>query len=306
MNTRIVIKNTDSTESVNENVLSFTFIKDVYTPYTYLRIKAVSSVQTFTNAGEILFYLDNILIHHGLIDNVSSSFCDGQSTVSVTSKGFTSLLTFNQTEPGLKTNISINMLMDSFYSFPYITHEDNNQTSYIYVDKNSTMWEGIENLSYKICGTYPYIRGTNCVMMTAVQSPSVFSYSTDNVLSYGSELNTKRLYSNFHMADINGDFGNYEYEDLEVTARNIVRHRFFELDMRFLYSPQQALEYRDKLCRRGEKRSFISYCGYNGEDLYDTVSFGDIVSKPVSRVKISGDSTGTVTEISVYSDKFIQ
>ena len=306
MNVSIVVKNTDSTQLSETNILSFTFIKDIYTPYTYLRAKVASSAQSFLNASEVLLYIDNTLIHHGLADRILYSFENGQSTATLISKGFTSLLMQNQTEPGLKTNISVNSLMESFYTFPYITHEDNSQTSYIYVNNNSTMWEGIENLAYKISGTYPHIRGTNCVRITPVQNPSVFSYNVQNCLSYGNEINSKRLFSNFHMADINGDFGEYDYQNSEAVSMNIIRHRFFELDMQFLYNPQQALEYRDKYCSRGERRIFASYCGYSGEDLYDTVSFGSIVSKPVSRVKVTGDSTGIVTEISVYSDKFIQ
>ena len=77
----------------------------------------------------------------------------------IESRGFTSLLCQNQIEPGLKTNISFNSLMDVYYTLPYVTHEDNSDTgNYIYVKDNSNMWDGVVNLSYKLYGNYPFIR----------------------------------------------------------------------------------------------------------------------------------------------------
>ena len=78
----------------------------------------------------------------------------------------------------------------------------------------------------------------------------------------------------------------------------------FDLDMRFLYSPQQALTYRDKYDFRGAERVFCSYCGYSGEDLSDMVSFGNITAERIAEVSINGSSRGVFTEISVYRDKF--
>lgn len=59
----------------------------------------------------------------------------------------------------MKIGISINKLMNSFYTLPNITHEDNSdESNYIYVGKNSTMWDGIVNLAYRFSGRYPFIK----------------------------------------------------------------------------------------------------------------------------------------------------
>ena len=304
MNTQLIIKNTDNTRYTEENILSFTFTKEAYTPYTSLSAKLLASAETFTNASEILLYVGNKLVHHGLADSIVSTYSESADTVSISSRGFTSLLVQNQTEPGLKTNMTINRLMDSFYTFPYVTHENSSETSYIFVKNNSTMWEGIVNLAYKLYGTYPYIRDTNHIRVTCEEYPLHFRYDSSSLLSTGNSLKCRNLYSNFHMSDINEEFGQYELADSDVIQRNIVRHKFFELDMQFLYDPQQALVYMDKWCSRGEKRIFCTYSGYNGEDLYDTVSFGSISAERIAKIKISGDSSGVVTEISVYRDGF--
>ena len=74
--------------------------------------------------------------------------------------------------------------------------------------------------------------------------------------------------------------------------------------MRFLYSPQQALVYRDKYEFRGRERVFCSYSGYRGEDLNDLVSFGDISAERIGSVAVKGSSKGIFTEVGVYRDKF--
>lgn len=229
----------------------------------------------------------------------------GKQITTLTSRGFTSLLCQNQIEPGMKTGVSINSLMDGLYSLPYVEHEDNSDTSnYIFVKNNSTMWDALANLSYKLCGTYPYIRGTNTVRITPMSTPKSYTYSTSDLLTMGEEFTFRRLISDFHMADINGDHGTYSLSDSDVSARGIVRHKYFELDRQFLYDPQQALEYRDKYAYRGFKRSFCSYRGYNGEELSDIVTFGKIKSARIGCVEITGSQKGVITEISTYNDKF--
>ncbi|MDE5582916.1 MAG: hypothetical protein K2J08_04350 [Ruminococcus sp.] len=305
MNITLVLKNSDGTETEFDKILSFAFRKDIYQPYTSLSVK--TSAETFSpeNISEVKFFIDGRLIHHGLSDNITFTKISGGAVVSVSSRGFTSMLIQNQIATGLKSNISINTLMDGFYSLPYVTHEDNSKTSYIFVKSSSSMWDGIVNLSYKVCGTYPYIRGTNCVRMTAFENPSAFAYQDSEIISRGISETGRKLVSHFHMSDIEGNFGEFEIEDNDVKSLNIVRHRFIELDRQFLYNPQQALEYRSAYASRGRKRIFCTYSGYRGEDLYDTADFGSVSGERIGAVIISGNGSGVVTEISVYRDKFL-
>ncbi|MBR4626854.1 MAG: hypothetical protein IKO47_04015 [Ruminococcus sp.] len=303
--TYLKIRNSDGTEFTETALLSFSFRKDAYTPYTSLNARAVTNETLYSSAAEILLYVEGILVHHGLIDSIGAETSGGITVTSFASRGFSSLLCQNQIEPGLKLSISFNALMDSYYVLPYVTHEDNSDASnYIYVKNHSTMWDGVVNLSYKLNGTYPYIRGTNCVRITPVSQPSAFVYTGADLLSTGSRISGKRLVSNFHMSDINGDFGTFELTDSDVTAQKIVRHQFFELDRQFLYSPQDALVFRDKYCTRGWKQRFCTYSGYNGEDISDTVTFSGVNAERIASVTITGSSSGIITEVGIYSDKF--
>lgn len=288
-----------------ENVLSFSFGKDAYTPYTSLSVRLCAEADTFLTATEVKFFVMGNLVHHGLIDRLTCELSGGSRILTLSSRGFTSLLCQNQIEPGLKTGVSINNLMDSYYTLPYVTHEDNpDQSSYIYVKNNSSMWDGIVNLSYKHCGTYPYIRETNCVRITPMEAPLAFAYENEKLISVGEVLQSRRLISHLHMADMGGDFGNYELTDPDVTELGIVRHIFFELDRQFLNEPQDALVYRDKFASRAFRQRFCTYKGYNGEDLSDIVSFADVESQRIAAVDISGSRSMITTKISVYYDKF--
>ncbi|MDE6426247.1 MAG: hypothetical protein K2K89_08965 [Ruminococcus sp.] len=304
MNVNLILKNTNNSEIISDKILSFSFHKDSYQSYTSLGAKFYGNLSAPENVSEIILKIDGKIIHHGLSDNISVEFSGGSSVISVSSRSFTSLLIQNQIETGLKSDISINSLMESYYNLPYVTHEDSSGKSYIYVKSNSNMWDGIVNLSYKVHGTYPYIRDTNCIRMTPVENPSVFEYNDNNIISRGISIDERKLTSHFHMSDLEGNFGEYELSDDDIISHNIVRHRFFELDRQFLYNPQQALEYRSAYSSRGRKKIFCTYSGYNGEDLSDIITFGNIENKRINSVKITGSSSGIITEISVYHDKF--
>lgn len=304
MTADIIVKKTDGTMLAENKLLGFTFRKNAYLPYTLFNARFCAEGEDFENSAEIFFYIDGGLIHHGLIDSLKMSYSGGSRIVSLISRGFTSLLCQNQIEPGMKLNMTFNQLMDDFYYLPYVTHEDNSvQTGYIYVSGKTTMWDGVVNLSYKFCGTYPYIRGTNCVRITPVIDPSAFSYTDEQLLCRGFAMNDKRLISHFHMSDMGGDY-KYELEDADAAAYGIVRHKYSEIDMEFLYDPDEALAFYDKIASRAQKNFFCSYNGYNGEDLFDLVSFGNINSERIKGIEVKGTAKGVTTEISVYHDKF--
>ena len=304
MNIRLVIRDSSGASFASDNVLRFTFRKDAYVPYTALTVRAVMDAD-ITDAAEVKLYIGSRLIHHGLADSVRSVYSGGKRIVLASSRGFTSLLCQNQIPPGLKTGVSLNSLMNGYYLLPNVTHEDNSDVdNYIYVDKNSTMWDGIANLCFRLNGRYPYIRGANNVRITPVAPPRMFEYTASQLLSTGTELTGRRLISNFHMADIAGEYGTYELQDDDAISMKVIRHKFFDLDMEFLRDPDNALVYRDNIASRGKKHIFCSYSGYNGEDLSDVLSFGAYTEKRISTLKVTGSSSGVITEVGFYEDNF--
>ena len=286
-------------------VLSFSFRKEVYTPFTALTARFAAPESDPVPVTEVLFYLGGKLIHHGTADSYTVTRSGGSYIGTLRSRGFSSMLRQNQMQPGLYTGISLNKLMDTMVHIPYVTHEeDSDESGYIYVKYGSDLWDAIANFSYKKQQTYPYIRSTNCVMMSPYPQPESFAYADSQLLETGSELNTKNMVSHLHMEDIDGQYGTFDLTDPDAAARQIVRHRYFELDMRFLYQPQEALAFRDKFAARAFRTEFCSYSGYNGEDLCDLLSFGSVSDRRISAVSISGGPSGIITKLSAYRDRF--
>lgn len=305
MNVKIQIKKNDSSSLEEIEILSFSFKKNLYTPYTMLTANFIANNSDYLSVCEIILIIDNKTIHHGLIDSFEISEKNGVKTGKIISRGFTSLLLQNQIEPGIKNNISLNSLLDNYYPLNYITHEDNSNTeNYIYVQNRSSMWDGVVTLAYKLGGSYPFIESANCVRITPKPEPVHLSFSDSYITAYGILNDFSNLISNFDMPDIEGNYGIYTLENSDVTANKIIRHKYIDFDREFLYDPQQALIFRNKISGKAKLCYYIEYAGYNGEDLTDTVSFKSIDTKKIGLVNIKGSPKGIFTRTGVYFDDF--
>lgn len=87
-----------------------------------------------------------------------------------------------------------------------------------------------------------------------------------------------------------------------VIDRNIIRHRKFQLDRRFLSNPDLACEYRMMMSSRGYKRQFFSYSSYLGEDLNDIVNYDTLENRRINSIKITGSEKGVFTELGFYEE----
>ncbi len=285
-------------------VYEFSFVKESYTPYSYF---TVTFDADDCPEGEYTGARFNVNYHNissGIIDTLKIVTEGGKKIGRVSSRSYTSLLLENQLPPGMYSRLSINSLVDNYFSIPNIAHESNSEESYIFVKKGSSMWDGVVNLSYKLTGRYPYIRSENMIMISDPAEPLSFTFADEDIINVGSEMDTRRLVSSFHMADIEGNYGTYDLTNPDAATRNIVRNRYFELDRRFLYDPLQGCQFRDSIAKREFKRKFFLYSGYEGEDLGDRVTFSGIENGRISAVRITGGRSGIFTEISVYSDSF--
>jgi hypothetical protein len=299
------IQNLTSTYNLM-NGLKFSFKKDVYTPYTTMT--ATFSYLCITNPKRIRLTIDGVMVHEGIIEHYQyEKNADGQ-TIKLKSKGYTSLLTQNEATPGLYSNITFNQLMETFLTIPNITHENNSSnSSYVYIEKNTDIWQAIASYCYKVFGRYPYISGTNTVTVTQKANPISFTKTTNEAYGWGMEYDYTNLLSHLHMADINGTYNTYNTADSSATQRNIYRHKHYDLDEQFLDNPATALQYKLKYSRRATQNAYCIYKGYDGEDLNDLFTLtgdGLISNKRISAIEINGDSNNIMTKISAYQDSF--
>lgn len=296
-------KKANGEEVMFDGVLGFTIKKEAFTPYTTLNAVVIGTVTALpSDIHEVRLLVENYAVHQGIVDSYKVIEENGFRKAIISSRGYTSLLTDNQIAPGLYTDITLNRLFTDYFTLPNISHEDNDTLSYIYVNKGSAMWDGVSNLSYKLTGNYPYIRKTNTVMISMPTDVRKRIYSEGQIISRGTEVFNRRMVSHYHMADISGKYGTFDSVSDEAVSRNIIRHHYFDLDRRFLYSPQSACDFRTMMSTRGFKRKFFTYNGYYGEDINDIVTFDDVEEKRVKAVKITGNAKGIFTEVSVYED----
>lgn len=286
------------------NVLEFSFYKEMYTPYTQLSVSFIANNISPADAKGVRLWVNGVNVHHGFIDSFRIVSENGVRKGYIRSRGFTAQYTENQLVPGLYTRVTINDLLDNHITIPYVTHESNTSESYIYVKSGSNIWDGVVNIAYKLLGKYPYIRGTNCVMFSRSSDAKVVDYTNSSLLAEGSELDTRKAASFFSMADISDQYGSYTASETLATDRDIVRERYFELDRRFLYDPQQGVDFRDKMSVRGIQNRFVTYKGYRSEDILDVARFGDN-TRDITSVRISGKSSGIFTTVGMYSDRFV-
>lgn len=303
MNVRLILKSENSLEELS--VTAFSFRKSVYTPYTMLNASFIAENTAYSEVYEVMFYIGEKLVHHGLADSFEVKVRNGVKTGKIISKGFTSMLLQNQLEPGIINNVSLNSLLDNYYDLSFISHEDNSdQQNYIYVQNHSSMWDGVVTLAYKLTGNYPFIESANCVRITPKSQPQSFSFADDEILSCGFGNDFSSFISGYDMPDIAGDYGVYTLSDYEMMSKKIVRHKYIEFDREYLYNPQEALVFRKKFSEKAGIFHYCEYSGYKGEDLTDHVSFGSLLEKKIGFLSVRGNPDGIFTKVGIYFDSF--
>ncbi len=292
-----------------DTIGSFRLVKEAYTPYSQLTALICSAFdqESIRHICRVQLMADETELHLGTADRVDAVRENGTSMIRVISRGLTAMLLQNQLTPGIHSRMSLDRLMTEFYSFPpEITWESSTDTSnYIYVKENTAMWDGITNLTYKLCGRYPFICGANEIRMHLPASYQTY-YATDHILlAAGIVTDASRIYSDYYMADADGSYETFHEADAKAKAKGLVRTRQLALDRQYLYDPQEALSYRRKFSERGMIRRYVETNGILKMRLGDRLSYADILDgAPINRIVYSGSPKGTKTRLEAYEDAF--
>ena len=96
MEVKVQIRKVSGSPIEELSVISFSFKKNLYQPYTMLNVVFMAENNDYMSVNEVLLYIDGKLIHHGIVDTFEVFDKNGVKTGKVTSRGFTSLLMQNQ------------------------------------------------------------------------------------------------------------------------------------------------------------------------------------------------------------------
>ena len=284
--------------------LSFSLEREVYTPFESVTAEYLADTSELPAADRIGIYLNQLCIFHGLVDSVQQYTSNHASFIRIKSRSFTSLLTQNELEPGLHSNLTIDSLMTQFYQFPYITYENFSGSGYIFVKSGNTMWDGVVSFGYKLTGHYPYILH-NHICLSPPQNTNHTTFSENQVSEYGSYTDTTKLISHYHMEDINGTPNSYQQSNPAAAAFNIVRHKQIPFDRSFLHNPDDALTFRNLYSCRGCRAKYLVYAGFQNELLGHRITFGNFIqNQTVCRVQTTFGPNGFRTKLWCYQDGF--
>lgn len=125
------------------------------------------------------------------------------------------------------------------------------------------------------------------------------------MVEYGTLLDTTKLVSHFHMADLNGNYDAYQLENTAATAAEIVRHRQLGFDEQYLSDPAQALLFRSLYSQRGCRAKYVEHVGFANEHVCDRVTYGSFLQGAViTRVRMTFSEQGVRTRLWAYDDGF--
>ena len=283
--------------------LGLTLEREIYTPYDTMNglflTTAGAEVGTVTQL-ELLWNGASIFL--GIADRVEKFRRDGVWMLRVKSRTFPSMFTQNELEAGLHSNLTLQSLVSGFYTIPHVTAEENSQTGYIFVREGTSLWDSVAIFVYKIAGRYPFVQN-NHIRFTLDAQPAV--HVPAQITESGDILDSTKLFSHFHMEDIQGNPDAYSLENLTARQVQVVRHRQIGFDRQFLIDPNLALSYRSQFSCRGFRSRYVTYAGFENEQLGEKVRCGQLLQdQTICRVRLTFGSQGLRTSLWAYEDGF--
>ena len=276
--------------------------REIYTPYESLTAEFPEGDFHPEQVVRIGVEYDNAEIFLGIADRIEQVCRGGVKLLRVKARSFTAVLVQNELVPGLHANLTIGDLVQGFYTFPHVTYQDDARTGYVYVTTKTSLWDCIVNFTYKLTGCHAYTVG-NMVRMTLPGSPRLVTVPA--AVSYGTEYDTTRLVSCYHMETIDGTADGYVQDNPAAAGTEIVRHKRIAFDRMYLSDPTAALTFRNRYSDRGWRAKFVEYAGFADEQLGEQVTFGEHLQEArICRVRVSFGAEGLRTKIWAYEDGF--
>ena len=284
--------------------LRFKLVRERYLPYSELDITLpIKPNGVSTLPIRIRFHLNGQLLHDGFVRKAELVTENNERWLRIRSRSFTSVLTGNQLIPGMHYNVTLDSLMTT-YDLPHITYQTGMEAiNYVYVKENTAMWDAVTAYNYKLCSGFPYVRVPNLLCVTPQTGTDAISVPANALLAESSASDASELISRIDMANMDGEYGSFTLTNPEAAAREITKVRQISFDMQFIHNPMDALHFRVACSNRRLRQRIIRYLGYCGEDLEDLVQCNGTTAR-VSKITVTGDSSGVITEDAFYSDDF--
>lgn len=302
MNVLLKLYFEDGTTLETDRILTFRCVKERYTPYSALTAAAETECGG-SGIVRVEFSVGGKLVHSGIMDSLSVTKGEGRSLLKIASRGFSSLLAQNEIQPGTLTLMSLNKLMSEYMTIPNVTWQSSDEiVRYIYVKEHDSQWAAVTCLALTLHETYPYIGAVNEIRLTPAENPLVIT--PEKIIEEGIRGDYSRMVSDYHMKDVDGNY-TYHYSDGFAEERGIIRHKYVPFDRQYIALDDLGLQYKLNFTERGCNAAFLTYIGYNGEELRDKAVFSDGTIREISAMEICGNAKrGVFTKITCYFDRY--
>lgn len=282
--------------------LSFRLEKEVYTPYSLF--SGIFFVDTdVMNISDVEFFIGKNLVHKGFVDIIEETESSDGKMVSLSSRGYASLLLQGELPEGIISSPSLNSLFNRV-NLPNVTHENSSDTvNYIYLNPHSSIWDACRMLCLKMHNSHPFISSPNKVSYTL--SEKTLSFEPKNIISKGNLLNLKNVVSDIYMHSLEDESDTYSMHinDKEIRNLGIIREKYYAYDKMWAFDSYLGLYTKINLSLKGFRADFVKYEDYSGEDLNDTVIF-DKKSGRINRILVNGSKSGIQTTLWRYYDRY--
>ncbi len=287
--------------------VSFRFVKERYTPYTYLE---GSWLLSSPDCGEIVsaaFVYGQKTLHFGYPCGAEIITQEGKHILKLKSRGYTDALSVNQPTAGIVSNVNLESLATSSVTCPNITYEQQTpEVNYVNYYDGTTIWDAIVCYAIRATGTYPYIRGANQVCVNKPSVPATVAVSPSELISRGHGNDYSRLISSISSADVTGNANVYLASDSDVSERGIIRHKDIIFDREWIMAPEVGLQAKLDYAKRGFVFDSFTVSGYDGQDILDSLTLPDEeYQSEISKLTLTGGKDKPIiTEMLCYHDGY--
>ncbi len=283
-----------------------TFIKERYTPFTYLKGTFIEEM-TDKRPVEICLYYGSTLLHRGTADSAEYSVQRGTQKLRVTSYGYSKQLGQDYAEPGIITSPNLGTIIGGA-GITGVTYQPNTNTvSYVYYEDKTTVWNAACIYTMKAYRKYPFIRGANTVLCSlAAADRREFVRSPQDMVSFGRGQELGNILSHVYTQDLDGNW-TYNLRSIFAGEQNVTRKKYYPPDREFTYDLYDQLRYHMYFSNRGRQYIRAVFPGYLGEDICDTEQLtapGYTGSPEISKLTVRATPKGVFTDMMFYFDSF--
>ena len=310
MNIRCVITTDGGAQYTLTECIRFSLLRERYQPYAALHAELVIPDSVAAGGAEqlvpsaVCFYLGSMLLHDGTVQKAAVLHEQNMYLLRVDSRSYTAALMRNQMVPGMYYHVTLTSLLEE-YHLPHITCDSGAaEVNYVLIKEHTGIWDAVIAFCYKYNRGYPYVRVPNLLCAASQPDAAGIVLPADAVVRCGAAGEPAALISRVDMADLDGTYGSFTMTNPEAVRRGIVNVKQIAFDRQFLYNPQDALRFRIACSSRRLSQTVVTYAGYCGEDIEDAVQLPDGQTAHVSRILLTGDRNGLLTQDSFYFDDF--